>query len=368
LRRILGTIERGNQSGEKTEGPKLGDFVVYAVAVLLPLVLAGALKRLAQQSKQRANPKRRVPNWVRLIAGNVLVFLLLVSLVFLALESYYRFGHDTTDSFAQTRVSKRWFERYYHRNNASFRDSQDYYFRRRPGKSRVSFIGDSFTAGHGIANVEDRFGNRVRHVLGDRWEVHVLADIGRDTGAELKVVEGLIRDGYEFDRVVLVYCLNDVNDLVAETVEPAAEAGSPGFFVEHSFAINAFYYRIKSRVDPNVANYYQSVRGAYDGPLWERQQERLTLLRDACDDAGGRLWVVVFPFMHSLGPGYDYRPVHEQLHVFWEQLDVPCLDLLATFEEHLREGLTVNRYDAHPNERAHELAAEAIVEFLAAYR
>jgi hypothetical protein len=36
------------------------------------------------------------------------------------------------------------------------------------------------------------------------------------------------------------------------------------------------------------------------------------------------------------------------------------LDLEPVFREHPRENLTVNRYDAHPNERAHEIAADAI--------
>jgi hypothetical protein len=36
------------------------------------------------------------------------------------------------------------------------------------------------------------------------------------------------------------------------------------------------------------------------------------------------------------------------------------LDLVETLEPHVDEGLTVNRYDAHPNERAHKLVAEAL--------
>jgi hypothetical protein len=39
---------------------------------------------------------------------------------------------------------------------------------------------------------------------------------------------------------------------------------------------------------------------------------------------------------------------------------VPVLDLRPVLESHAGEGLTVNRFDAHPNERAHALAAAAI--------
>ena len=37
---------------------------------------------------------------------------------------------------------------------------------------------------------------------------------------------------------------------------------------------------------------------------------------------------------------------------------VPVLDLRPTLEPHASERLTVSRFDSHPNERVHALAAE----------
>jgi hypothetical protein len=138
----------------------------------------------------------------------------------------------------------------------------------------------------------------------------------------------------------------------------------PGFLVEHSFILSTYYFRWRARRDPRLSNYYEHLRAAYDGPLWDKQQARLRSFRDACQAAGGRLVVVIFPLLHSLGPNYSYRSVHEQLRCFWRECEVPCLDLLPTLESHLGETLTVNRYDVHPNEYAHTLAAEAIVRFM----
>jgi hypothetical protein len=39
---------------------------------------------------------------------------------------------------------------------------------------------------------------------------------------------------------------------------------------------------------------------------------------------------------------------------------IPVLDLEPTFRTHAGENLVVSRFDAHPNERAHAIAAEAI--------
>jgi lysophospholipase L1-like esterase len=340
----------------------VGDVLLYAVAVLLPPLFATTLYLLIRLGPRQSLAARRF----RLFAGNVLIFLLLSSALFVVFESYYRFWSDTTDSFSQTKTSARWFERHYQRNNAGFRDNVDYRFARKPNTRRLSFIGDSFTAGQGVARVEDRFANRIRSLLAGDREVHVLAELGRDTGAEIKLVRDLIRTGYEFDTIVLVYCLNDINDLVAETgssSDPRPEA-KPGFLVRHSYLINTYYFRFRIRWDPSLSGYYDSLRSAYDGALWEEHARRLRSLTELCRAAPGGFLVVTFPFLHSLGPEYAYRPVHEKLARFWQDLDVAYLDLLSAFDERRGETLTVNRYDAHPNARAHAVAAEAIAEFL----
>jgi hypothetical protein len=74
--------------------------------------------------------------------------------------------------------------------------------------------------------------------------------------------------------------------------------------------------------------------------------------------------VVTFPFLQHLGAGYEFRPVHAKLGKFWQDLGVPHLDLLDLYEAHRNESLTVNPHDAHPDVRAHALAAEAIQDFV----
>jgi hypothetical protein len=59
-----------------------------------------------------------------------------------------------------------------------------------------------------------------------------------------------------------------------------------------------------------------------------------------------------------------FKSVHEQLDRYWKENGVPHLDLLATFSNLPPAKLVVNPHDAHPNEYAHALAAEAIDEFL----
>ena len=88
------------------------------------------------------------------------------------------------------------------------------------------------------------------------------------------------------------------------------------------------------------------------------------MFRDLVQAHGGHLAVVTFPFLHALGPNYEYRFIHDKLDQLWRELHVPHLDLLSVFESLPPSQVTVNRYDAHPNEYANRLAAAAIDKWL----
>ncbi|MCE9613736.1 MAG: SGNH/GDSL hydrolase family protein [Lentisphaerae bacterium] len=283
-------------------------------------------------------------------------------------EVYYRYLFDSTDSFGLTRVCRRWFKRHYVANNAGVRDDIDYLPALQPLRHRVTFLGDSFTAGHGIAKVSDRFVNRIRMQHTPQWDVHALAGNGLDTGAELEAFAGFVQGGYQLEAVVLVYVLNDIADLVPEwqTIQDRiyAEQTHEPFLVRHSYFVNVLYYRLKAARDPDVRDYYRFVREAYDGPAWEQQCRRLQSLQDFCAANHVRLMVVTFPFLHALGPEYPYADVHRKLDAFWKDLGVPHLDLLNTYTGMPPRDLVIGKYDAHPNLRAHALAAKAIGAFV----
>jgi hypothetical protein len=336
--------------------------ILLFLFVLLSAILGISLFLFFRKFKQHQKSAR----WAGLVVGNALVFGFVGSLVLLSGETYFRFFKDTTDSFGLTKSTARWFERHFQNNIAGFRDSTEYTTLIPTGKRRVTFIGDSFTAGHGVPNVEDRFANVIR-AENPGWDVHVLAQCGWDSGAEIWNFMELEKFGYQTDLVVLVYCLNDITDIVPEWQEISRRiysSSQPGWFFEHSFFLNTLYYRWKAASIPDVSNYFRFVHDNYQGPVWEEQKQRLTILRDTVRSRDGQLLVVTFPFLHALGPDYDYQPIHQRLDEHWNELDVPHLDLLSVYKSSNPHEVTVNAHDAHPNERAHKMAAHAIAVFL----
>lgn len=334
--------------------------ILLSIFVLMPLLIAFS----AYNFFKKIVPRFKKYKFPKLVIGNLLCFLLLCSLIILGAEVYYRFIYDTTDSFGLTKVAKKWHMRHYKYNNYNVRDSVDYN-PKLSGKRRITFFGDSFTAGHGINNVENRFANKIRK-LRPEFEIHVMAGNGWDTAKQLGTMVELAQNGYEFDNVVLVYVLNDISDLVPEWSKILDRIYSikPAFLFEYSYFFNILYFRSYSKIDPDVANYYGFVNDAYNSEIWDRQKQLLTSIKDGMDARGIKFSVIIFPFMHDIGEDYKYEEVHEKIDNFWKSLNVPYLDLLTVYKSYSSKQLVVNKNDAHPNKFAHSLASKAIDKFL----
>src|SRR3954452_3294006 len=94
----------------------MGENVVLGLFAATPVLVGFALFKLARRKNgSRAKTKKKTSG-ASLVLGNSLVLLFLLSLGLLAGEIYFRFGYDTTDSVNFTKVSRRWFARYWNTN------------------------------------------------------------------------------------------------------------------------------------------------------------------------------------------------------------------------------------------------------------
>ena len=334
----------------------------FAAFVLLPMAIGFSTLWFFRSLKQRGQSTR----WPGLVAGNTLILALLLSLLFLGFETYYRFVCDRTDAMGNTLVSIAWNKRHFQKNSLGLRDDIDYPMSITPGKRRVTFVGDSFTAGFGVNNVDDRFVNRIRR-LHPEWEIHAAAKPGLDTSTEVDLMHNLtVSNHYQLDVVVLVYQINDIGEVMTGWVQEYRKMMADDFrnswLCQNSYFVNLFYHRWQLRRNAYMQNYFDEVEAAYKGPLWETEKIGLLAFQNLTRIRGGQmLLVVTFPYMDQ---ALRFKPVHEQLNRYWKEQGVPHLDLLATFSNLPPAKLVANPHDAHPNEYAHELAALAIDEFL----
>ena len=89
---------------------------------------------------------------------------------------------DFSDTFNITNVSKRWLLLHidHERNNEGNRDRQPFTKYVAAGHKRIIFLGDSFTIGHGIKRMEDRFTDRIAAWLDEKAPgKYMVANLGR---------------------------------------------------------------------------------------------------------------------------------------------------------------------------------------------
>lgn len=303
-----------------------------------------------------------------LIGWNAALLVFFLSIVFAGGETYYRFFVDTTDTFALNKVSKRWGERYYAFNNFNSRDNIDFE-RQRSGKRRITFLGDSFTAGHGIKNVDDRLGNLIR-AKHPEWEVHVMALNGIETLDLIEFVPKITDvDHYELDVVVLGYCMNDISPLtpgISQTYDRIYSfAESLNWLERESYFANTMAFRLMAINEPAFEGYFNRLHNTYSGQTWETQQNIMRDLVQQIRSRGGQLVVITWPFIGLTDANYLFADTHQKLDDFWKSQHVPHLDLSPILAQKAPDELVVNAWDAHPNEAANALvlpAVEALLE------
>src|SRR5262249_7492189 len=120
------------------------------------------------------------------------------------------------------------------------------------------------------------------------------------------------------------------------------------------------YYRMNQFRRPEFRNYFSWLKDGYTGEIWARQRGRLNGVKAWCDEHQAKFAVVVFPFLVNFRKDYVFEDAHHALMDFCAEPKIPALDLLPAYRGVEGTSLVVGAFDAHPNEAAHRIAADAI--------
>jgi lysophospholipase L1-like esterase len=337
----------------------------YLVAMAIWLIVLGGMFYGMLRYRQRCRRNAR-----HLWPANAGLSLAMLLAAITAGELGFASFADFSDTFNITNVSKRWLALHIdsERNNAGFRDRNSFETYVSPGQKRIVFLGDSFTAGHGIKRIDDRFTDRIAAWLQQRQPgKYVVANLG-EPGYEASMIEGLAKallftQKADVSLIVYIYNINDIEGYDPRTQDSlrqiyTAEPQNPLF--RDTYLLNWLYFRYVQFRYAKGTSYYSSLAESYRSRPWEGLRAKLAQLHRDCTEAHADFRMVLFPFMQNLGPDYPFREADAKLVAFCKSEKIPVLDLEPVFREHAGESLTVSRFDAHPNERAHAIAAEAI--------
>ena len=308
---------------------------------------------------------RKSSSFLRQLVENITLTLLAIFLTFMAAEFFFKEFFAQTDSFDFTLASRNWFEHYWITNSMGYRDIE-WSQADVQGKRKILVVGDSFAAGFGIENVEDRFSNVLGHKLGSDYVVMNMASPGISTQQEIERIGGF---PYKPDIVIWQYYINDIRQ--------AAERKNAIFnlpkkdpwpifqpLVNNSYALNFIYWRAV-RLGPQTweGAYLPWLKGTFNDPdiWWLHQQELLTIVEGAASEKV-KLIVVVFPALSNVK---ESKEITLKVLTLFEERGVPVLDVAKLVEDVPPEQLVVNPLDAHPNEWVHQQVADKLYELVA---
>jgi len=289
----------------------------------------------------------------RTAAAGAVVSLFTFGLSYLAAECWFVGVHDQSDGYAQTLAGKRWFSRHWTPiNSLGYRDREHDF----SGKSPLLVVGDSFVAGHGTEDIDDRMAGVLQARLGPDWEVAIVAQNGWNPAQEL---EALRAYPVTPKRVLVSYYINDIESAAIAQGNPPPKVRvrhppEPArWLAERSHFANWFYWRVLRGQFGTV--YWDWLKAAYDDDATlAHHGEELQGFIDYADEAGSEIAFLIWP---NLDYVEDSRAYTRLVTGLLQERGALTIDLGETFLGRDERTLVVNPMDGHPNPRTQ---AEAI--------
>lgn len=312
----------------------------------------------------------------RVVLINVLIFILLVWHTGYAFELYFRYVYDQTDSFNFLLTSQRWEKRHIEDLNQligidQFRESRDFREPKRPGELKIAVVGDSIAYGIGIEYPQDRFSNLLEAKLNQSGLPAKVYNLGRP-GNDLPETKGnfdkIFTQG-DFDLIIWQLFPNDLPVPLSADAEKIKtllhdESINPLLkdLLNRSYAFNFFYFHLWGLSDNFRSRHLNYQIQAFDqDEVWLPAKQQIIELIDAAKANQVDLIAVLFPYPDLIGNDYPNRP-HQKLAEVFSRKRATFIDLLETYQNYKPQELKANRFDGHPGELGHRLAAEIIFE------
>jgi len=256
-----------------------------------------------------------------------------------------------------------------------------------PGVFRIALLGDSVTFGEGVKD-QDTFSERLRRLSAERRivpgasvETVNLGVGGFNTVQEAALLRRLIGT-LAPDHVILEYALDDVEPAPAMSSDSggwqrrdraayeagSAEAPRPPVALGMLRLTRLMWLSYeRRRIAERTLAYYRSLY-ADGNPDREKAWAALDEIATLCRSRGIPLTVVIVPVLARLDRDYPFAEMHSQARARAERLGSRVVDLLPAFHDYAGPELWVHPSDRHPNEIAHRIVAQALLDDLAAER
>lgn len=339
----------------------LKDFWLYLILILASFPITAFV--LFKIFKSHTSPTKK-----RLFL-TLTFFAFLIILVFSLFEGYFRYVYDDSDGLGFLKVNERWHKRHVVFNNYFFRD-RDFQNNKEEGVTRVGVLGDSIAQGDGIKDVGNRFSNLLEKKLkeaGFNVEVFNLGRAGYDTEGEIDFYNNVKH--LNFDIIVWEHFINDIQPQENSTGTPIITKNSQrAKILENisnlSFFLDFLYWRFSSVYDKTILALRSADVDQYRNPfVLEKHKKEISDFIKSLKAENKKIVVVMFPSVALLGNNYPLF-TNEIMFNHFKKNEVEVVNLYDYLKDQNPKGLKASRFDTHPNEIVHNLAADKLFEKL----
>jgi len=257
-------------------------------------------------------------------------------------------------------------KKYIHLNEEGFRDN-DYPLVKEQNTFRIVGIGDSFTYGSGVKDMNHLYLKQLETMLNEETDEYDVMNFGKpgiNTKDEIEILKQHALK-YEPDMIVVGYVLNDFTD-VEKKIKCKTQQHTLPFFGFWLRNFSYLYYFLETRINKIIERInIECAYGEYLDHIFQseknkeynfKQFEELSQLSKEND---AELIVIIFPMIHDI-QNYNFNEAHNFVKEAGAKYGFKVIDLLPEYQKYEEDKLIVSVYDNHPNELGHEIAARAI--------
>jgi len=296
------------------------------------------------------------------LVANLSTLAIMVVWVLALLEIVFMYVPQSHEG-ALSKASQIWFNKYWPpMTTQGYRDKPK---TDTTGKIKILFIGDSFTAGHGLKNVEERFSDQVAQKIGtDKAVAYNLGISGSDTRDEFKRLQ---KFPAKPNIVVLQYFLNDVagaaqeGKLTLSELQPYNDIKTPvlGSLVMRFYFPNFIYWQFPHTPPASIVDF---VKKSYtDTTILNPHLRDLKQFINYAKTNNAKLYVVMIPFLQNLDNSNAYtKPIED----FFKQNNVPMVRVSAFIGQIPAKERIVGKNDGHASASVNTLIANKLYDLI----
>jgi hypothetical protein len=301
------------------------------------------------------------------IIANAATVLFSIFITFILFEAVFMFI-PRSHSADFTLASRLWYAKYWKPiNSLGFRDNEpDYNY------PVLLFVGDSFTAGHGLNSVDDRFSNIVGRELNKTGKKYSIINISKpnlDSIDEYNVMKDFIYSTrIKPEKIILQYCGNDIegaaanNGWVFEGFHPPPDMNKFLILIGSGSYLLNYIYWLYPREYLGMPYITYLTKAYKNDSILSKHKDDLKLFVDYARENSIQLIVIVFPFLADIEMS-DSMYLNDIVN-FFKANKTSVINVSQLAKDLPVNERIINKNDTHASKKLNRIVAQEILKKL----